>query len=69
MSLVDMIRRHSNVTAVYTTPSDLQEIRSWLFKIGEPESLHHICLDKCKADPEAREYFLKHARGAFTDPG
>lgn len=40
-------------------------IQSWLFKIGEPEEYHHIVLDKCKANSETLEYFLKHVRGEF----
>ena len=42
-------------------------IRSWLFKIGEPEADHFLVLDKCRSDPEAMEYFLKHAGGGFDD--
>lgn len=40
-------------------------IRAWLFKIGEPEQDHCLVIDKCSNDPEALEYFLKHARGEF----
>lgn len=40
-------------------------IRSWLFRIGESVEDHHLVLDKCKADPEAMAYFLKHANGEF----
>lgn len=44
---------------------DIELIRSWLHKIGEPETDHELVLGKCKSDPEALEYFLKHARGEF----
>ena len=40
-------------------------IRSWLFKIEEPEEYHHIVLNKCEQSPEALEYFLKHINGEF----
>ena len=40
-------------------------VRAWLYKIEEPEEYHHIVLDKCKRDPEALAYFLKHANGEF----
>lgn len=40
-------------------------IRAWLFKIEEPEEEHNIVLDKCRYDPEVREYFLKYALGKF----
>ncbi len=43
----------------------IEMIRAWLHKIGEPEEDHHLILDKCRNDPEAMEYFLKHARGEF----
>lgn len=42
-------------------------IRAWLFKIGEPEEDHHIVLDKCRNNPEALAYFLKHARGEIKE--
>ncbi|SEN63708.1 hypothetical protein [Nitrosomonas marina] len=41
----------------------LEMVRAWLFKIGEPEEDHFIVLEKCKSDPEAMEYFLMHANG------
>lgn len=46
---------------------EIKLIRGWLFKICEPVEDHFIVLDKCKADPEAMEYFLKHARGEFNE--
>ncbi len=38
-------------------------IRSWLKHIEEPEEDHHIVIDKCRRNPEAMQYFLKHAEG------
>lgn len=43
--------------------ADIEKVRAWLFKIGEPKEDHCIVLDKCKNDPEAMAYFLKHAKG------
>jgi hypothetical protein len=43
----------------------IEMIKAWLFKIGEPSEDHHIVLSKCRNDPEALAYFLKHARGEF----
>ena len=40
---------------------DEKTIRAWLRHIGEPEEDHHLVLDKCKSNPEALAYFLKHA--------
>ena len=48
------------------THLQIELIRSWLFRIGEPESDHFIVLRKCRNDPEAMAYFLKHARGEFV---
>jgi hypothetical protein len=42
-------------------------IQSWLFKIREPEEDHFLVLDKCRNDPEAMNYFLKHASGKFEE--
>jgi len=42
---------------------ELELIRGWLTRIGEPEVDRFLVLDKCKADPEGMEYFLKHAKG------
>ena len=44
---------------------NLEKIQKWLIKIGEPEEDHHLVLDKCINDPEAMEYFLKHANNEF----
>lgn len=40
---------------------DIEKVRAWLFSIGEPEEDHYIVLDKCRRDPEALTYFVKHA--------
>lgn len=45
--------------------NDLKTIRAWLFCIGEPEKDHYLVIDKCKTDPEALAYFLRHARGSL----
>jgi hypothetical protein len=42
---------------------NIEKIRIWLSKIGEPAEDHHLVLDKCRNDPEALAYFLKHANG------
>ena len=46
---------------------EIEMIRAWLHKIGEPEMDHHLVLSKCRNDPEALEYFLKHARGEYDE--
>ena len=46
---------------------EIDLIRAWLFQIGEPEEDHFLVLDKCKADPEAMQYFFKHAQLAFLN--
>ncbi|QOJ20721.1 MAG: hypothetical protein HRU77_08450 [Gammaproteobacteria bacterium] len=43
----------------------IEMIQAWLHRIGEPPEDHHIVLSKCRNDPEALAYFLKHARGEF----
>ena len=57
---------NNEITCSITDNSPLIEaVRAWLYKIEEPEEYHRIVLDKCKADPEALAYFLKHANGEF----
>lgn len=46
---------------------EIKMIRGWLYKIDEPEEDHFLVLDKCRTDPEALEYFYKHANGEFGD--
>ncbi len=50
-------------TSVVIHEKNVLLIQSWLFQIGEPEQDHFLVLNKCRSDPEAMEYFLKHARG------
>lgn len=45
----------------------IKMIQGWLRKIGEPESEHYLVLDKCRADSEAMQYFLKHAEGKLEE--
>jgi hypothetical protein len=46
---------------------DLEKIREWLFRIGEPENEHNLVLDRCRNDPQALEYYLKHTQGEFDN--
>ena len=46
---------------------EIEIIRAWLYKIGEPPEGHYLILDKCKSDPEAMEYFYKQANGEFDE--
>ena len=39
----------------------IEMIRGWLFKIGEPPEDHDLVLSKCRNDPEVLEYFMRHA--------
>ncbi|MCP5273489.1 MAG: hypothetical protein H6936_01285 [Burkholderiales bacterium] len=52
------------------TSIQIQIIKAWLFRIGEPEEDHCIVLNKCKNDPEAMAYFLEQAQGSkvITEP-
>lgn len=43
----------------------IDAIRGWLHRIGEPGEDHDIVLNKCRSNPEALQYFLKRARGEF----
>ena len=43
----------------------IEMIHAWLHKIGEPEEDHDIVLNKCRNDPDAMEYFLRHAKGEY----
>lgn len=60
-------QKTGNSTAVNFNVESLQieMIQAWLQRIGEPPEDHHIVLSKCRNDPEALAYFLKHARGEF----
>lgn len=54
-AIIEELKREQN--------QKIEMIRAWLRRIGEPPEDHHIVLSKCRNDPEALEYFLKHARG------
>ncbi|PTQ78380.1 hypothetical protein C8R26_103142 [Nitrosomonas oligotropha] len=43
----------------------IEQVRQWLFKAGEPEEDHYLVIDKCKADHDAMNYFFKYASGEF----
>ncbi len=45
---------------------EIEMIKAWLHKIGEPEADHFLVLDKCRNDPEAMKYFVRHANGEFN---
>lgn len=47
--------------------SHIELIRTWLYSSNEPEEDHHLVLDKCRSDPEALKYFLKHACGGYDE--
>jgi hypothetical protein len=42
--------------------SKIEIVRAWLFSIGEPEADHQLVLNRCKADAQALEYFMKLAK-------
>lgn len=42
--------------------TQIETVRAWLHRIDEPVKDHNLVLDKCRNDPEALEYFLKHAK-------
>lgn len=56
-------QKTGNSTAVNSNVESLQieMIRAWLHRIDEPVEDHDLVLNKCRNDPEALEYFLKHA--------
>ncbi|MBA3696993.1 MAG: hypothetical protein H0W85_09650 [Methylotenera sp.] len=47
------------------TQIEIDLIRAWLYKIGEPPEDHHLVTHKCSNDPDALLYFLRHARGEY----
>ena len=57
-------QKTGNSTAVNSNVESLQieMIRAWLHRIGEPEEDHFLVLDKCLNNPEALEYFLEQAK-------
>lgn len=48
-----------------TQSLQIEMIRAWLHRIGEPETDHYLVINKCKSDHDAMNYFLKHAHGEF----
>lgn len=56
-AIIEELRRNRN--------QKIEMVRAWLYRIGESESDHALVLNKCRNDPEALEYFLKHAHGEF----
>ena len=46
--------------------ADIEKIRNWLYRIGEPEADHHLVIDKCKTDPEALIYFSRIASNSYS---
>lgn len=65
MSLSNLIRKNNIADAATDDSLQIEMIRAWLHKIGEPDEDHHLVLDKCRIDPEAMEYFLRHVRGEY----
>lgn len=66
--LIERLRKHKLAIVCELKKEQDQKIemvKLWLFKINEPEEFHYLVIDKCKAHPEALEYFLKHVRGEF----
>jgi hypothetical protein len=63
-----VIEHHKQEIIKQLTERDnyLETIRQWLFQIGEPEENRHLVMDRCKADPQVLEYYLKHASGEFV---
>jgi hypothetical protein len=60
-SLLGTKNQNMNIVAgrPATDSIQLELIKAWLFKIGEPEEDHFIVLEKCKSDPEAKAYFFE----------
>lgn len=55
-----------NQCAVFDWQSfEIETIQTWLHRIGEQAEDREIVLSKCRSDPEALVYFLKHSRGEF----
>ena len=63
--LIERLRKHKPAIIEELKREQNQKIemvRAWLHRIGEPEADHDLVLNKCRNDPEALEYFLKHAK-------
>lgn len=66
--LIERLRKHKlSIIEELKREQDqkIELIRQWLFSIEEPQKFHHLVIDKCKAHPEALEYFMKHVSGKF----
>lgn len=61
-----VIAQHRNqIVQQLKIDAEIEVIRNWLYRIGEPEVDHRLVIDKCKTDPEALIYFLRHANGEY----
>lgn len=56
-AIIEELKREQNLK--------IEMVRAWLHHIGEQVEDHDIVLTKCRNDPEALQYFLKHAQGGF----
>jgi|GEM_PF-5470255 len=65
MSLSNLIRNNNIVDVAANDSLQIEMIRAWLHNIGEPPEDYYLVLDKCANDPEAMQYFLRHARGEY----
>ncbi|MBA3697134.1 MAG: hypothetical protein H0W85_10385 [Methylotenera sp.] len=43
----------------------IEMVRAWLHKIGEPPEDYYLVIEKCMSNPDALLYFLRHARGEY----
>ena len=41
----------------------LEKIEAWLHKIGEPPEDHHLVLNKCRGNSNARASYMRHVNG------
>jgi len=64
VSFVSSISEENKKISDVQSPQ-IEQVRQWLFKIGEPEKDHYLVLDKCRNDSEVMSYFLKHTHGIF----
>lgn len=63
--LIERLRKHKPAIIEELKREQNQKIeivRAWLCLINEPVEDHDLVLNKCRNDPEALEYFLKHAK-------
>ena len=65
--LVELLRLHKPAIVLELKGEQsrkLELIAAWLSRIGEPAEDRDLVLDKCRVDPVAMIYFLKHAYGS-----